>query len=257
MAIIAPRMLHTLYCTAALFLAALPGSHARADGLATLQWLSEEYAPYNYSDKGVPRGIAVDVLVQMWQRLGVLRNAGDIRILPWARAYRMTQEQAGTCLFSMTITPQRRELFTFIEPLVDTRLTIIAPRASAPAISTLADLDKLTIGVVRDDIGEQALLAAGSRATLVRTDSARNLVRMLAGGRFDAIAYGLDTALWNMKESGIVTAAYGPIFTVQEGMMGFACHKDTDPALIARLQGALDALHADGSVARIKAQYLR
>ncbi|THF63451.1 substrate-binding periplasmic protein [Pseudothauera rhizosphaerae] len=242
---------------AAAFGLALGSAHAQDRSLEELQWISEEYAPYNFSENGVAKGIAVDVLVKMWEVLGVPRSAADVRILPWARGYRMAQEQPGTCLFSMTITPERRQLFAFVEPLVDTSVTIVAPTAKQLRVAAAKDLDALTIGVVRDDIGEQALHSAGIKSALVRTDSARSLVRMLEGGRFDAISYGLDTALWNMKLEGIDTAGYKAVFTVREGIMGYACHKDIDPALLARLQGALDKLLADGSVERIKRQYLR
>jgi polar amino acid transport system substrate-binding protein len=242
-----------------LLAAALFGSTlaVQAQSLDELQWISEEYAPYNFTENGVAKGIAVDVLVRMWEQLGVKRSVADIRVLPWARGYRMAQEQPGTCLFSMTVTPQRRELFAFVEPLVDTQVTIIGRRSQGHKIASAADLDKLTIGVVRDDIGEQALLNDGIKSALVRTDSARALVRMLDGGRFEAISYGLDTARWNMQIEGIDSNAYVPIYTVREGVMGYACHKSTAPSTLRQLQGALDKLVADGTVERIKRQYLR
>ena len=237
--------------------AVFSSASAHSQSIEAFQWISEEYAPYNFSENGIPRGIAVDVLTHIWERIGLERKVTDIQILPWARGYRMAQEQPGTCLFSMTVTEPRRELFAFAEPLIESSVSIVAARSSGLEISSIDDLASLTIGVVREDIGEQSLLADGAQATISRADSARSLVRMLTAGRFDAIAYGMDTALWNMQQEGIDSSAYESVFTLREGVMGYACHKDTDPAIMEQLQQALDALVADGTVARIRAEYLR
>lgn len=235
----------------------LTGLPAQAQTVSELVWVSEEYAPFNYTDQGVPTGISVEVLQHIWTRLGVNKQPSDIQMLPWARGYRMAQEQAGVCLFSTTVTEPRKALFHFVSPIIATRIAIVAPRERQLKIDTVADLAPYTIGVVREDIGEQALLNDGSTATLSRADSARSLVRMLAGGRFDAISYESNTVRWNMQESGIDTTAFEDVFTVRESVLGIACHKDTAPDTLAQLQHALDALHADGTLKRISAAYLK
>tara|TARA_R110002049_G_scaffold262686_2_gene438762 strand:+ start:89 stop:853 length:765 start_codon:yes stop_codon:yes gene_type:complete len=242
---------HLLVALAALVLAGT----AKAQSLQDFQWLTEEYAPYNYTEDGKLKGIAVDTLVAMWERLDIEREVSDIRVLPWARGYRMAQEQPGHCLFSTTVTDSRRELFAFVEPIVDTRVAIVAPRGTLEVDSPAA-LRDVPVGVVREDIGELLMQEAGIDDHLLRTDSARALVRMLDAGRFAAISYSLDTVWWNMKVAGIDTTKYENVHTLTEGVLGFACPKGTDPALLARLQGALDALREDGTLARIRANYV-
>lgn len=234
---------------------AIASGSAHAQSLQDLQWLTEEYAPYNYTENGQLKGIAVDTLAAMWARLGVARKVSDIQVLPWARGYRMAQERPGTCLFSTTVTDSRRALFAFVEPIVDTRVAVVAPRGALKVRDTAA-LREVPIGVVREDIGELLLQEAGLEDNLQRVDSARSLVRMLDAGRFKAISYSLDTVWWNMRAVGIDTARYENAYTLTEGVLGFACHKSTDPAVLARLQGALDALRADGTLARIRARYV-
>lgn len=234
----------------------LPTAHA-SQSLDSLQWVTEEYAPYNYSVNGVPTGIFVDILGKVWERLGVHRKVSDIQVLPWARGYRMAQDTPGVCLFSMTVTDQRRQLFAMVQPVVDSRVSIVGPAKGGIAIHSLADLDNYSIGVVRDDIGEQLLQQGGTKARIVRTDSARSLVKMLSGGRFEVIAYSYDTAAWNMKQEGVEVSAYAPLYTLRAGVMGFGCQKDTDPKLIAQLQETVDQLRADGTVERIARRYLK
>ncbi len=235
---------------------ALGGVQA-AQTLDDIQWISEEYAPYNYTEDGVPTGISVAVLQHIWERLDIQREIADIRVLPWARGYRIAQDDPNTCLFLTTVTDPRRELFQFIEPVVDVTIAIVGPplEAHQPAISSIEDLGPLTIGVVRDDIGEHLLHHLGATATVVRTDSPHILVRMLRGGRFDAVAYDSHVTRWNMVQEGIDPADYEDLFVLSHGVMGYACHRDMDPALVGKLQEALDGLLADGTVEAIIRRY--
>ncbi|MFN2348340.1 MAG: substrate-binding periplasmic protein [Thioalkalivibrio sp.] len=238
-----------------LLLTLLLCTSAVAQTLDDIQWISEEYAPYNYTENGVPRGIAVDVLMEIWDRVGAEHRATDIQVLPWARGYRITQDQPNSCLFSTTVTDQRRTLFTFVEPVVENRIALLAPRSRGLRIESPADIAQYRIGVVRDDIGEELVVATGVDVPLVRTDSSRIMVRMLQGQRFDLIAYDEDVARWAMQLEGIDANEYEVVYVLREGVMGIACNKDTDPVLIQELQQALDALTEDGTLRRITRKY--
>jgi polar amino acid transport system substrate-binding protein len=250
-----PRLINRWLAGLVLMTAGFSAGQAKA--LDELHWITEEFAPYNYSENGVATGIAVDVLVKVWERLGMARTPADIQVLPWARGYRIAQEQVGTCLFAATVTEARRDLFVFIEPLIDSNVSIIAAKSRGLNVDSMEGLAPYRIGVVRDDIGDQALVENGFEGAVVRTDSARILMRMLQGARFDAISYNYVTARWAMAREAIDASLYESVLTLREGHMGYACHRETDPALIARLQGALDELLADGSVDAVIQRYLQ
>jgi polar amino acid transport system substrate-binding protein len=236
----------------------LGAAHAQSPrSLSDLRWITEEYAPYNYAEDGALKGVAVDILVKIWERLNVDQTTADIQLLPWARGYRMALEQPGTCLFSTTVTDSRRELFNFVEPIMDASVSVIAAKDRRLDASNVAALAPYRIGVVREDIGELLLRENDFSGTYVRTDSARILIRMLQGARFDGAAYNERVANWVMVQEGIDPSHYGPELVLQEGHMGYACHKETNPALITQLQQALDALIADGTVDRIVRRYLQ
>lgn len=236
--------------------APLAFSATAAESLQEFSWLTEEYAPYNFTHNGELRGISVEVLGKMWKSLDVDLGASDIRMLPWARGYRMAQDMPGTCLFSTTVTDSRRELFAFVEPIIDTRVVVLARRDREVRLDSLDHLESFTVGVVREDIGELMLREAGADGNVQRADSARSLVRMLAAGRFDAVAYSYDTLLWNMREEGIDNADFDVAWVLKEGVLGIACHKQTDPAMLGRMQEALDVLRRDGSIETIRQRFL-
>lgn len=240
-----------------LALALLVPAGARADTTDTLLWVGEEAPPYHYLKDGVPTGIAVDVLTRMHGLLGIGLPAESIRLLPWARARHMALHLPGTCLFAPPAGEEERRRFASIGPLLRSSIAIITPIQGATGLARPDDLASLTIGVVRDSAAEQALAAGGTTDRIIRTDSPRTLVRMLAGGRFDAIAYMPQSSARSMQQEGILTTAYRPAFTLFEGAIDYLCHRDTDPALIAQLRGALERLHADGTVERIRRHYER
>lgn len=232
-------------------------SAATAQSLDKIKWMTEEYAPYNYTENGLHKGIAVDLLLEIWKKTGISKTEKDIEFVPWARGYKLTQEQKDTCLFSMTVTEDRKKLFKFAGPICPSNNSIIANKSKGLKISSQEDLKKITIGTVREDVGEQLLISAGIDInSLVRTNSADSLVRMLDKGRMDAVSYGMDTVKYNMKLAGIDPANYEEAFILKKGELAFAFHNDTDPAILSQFQKALDELKKDGTIDKIMAKYL-
>ena len=77
-------------------------SSAYNQDINKIVWLTEDYPPYNYSENNVPKGIFVDILVEIWKKIGLNKQLKDIKIVPWARGYYLAQEHVKYCLFSMT-----------------------------------------------------------------------------------------------------------------------------------------------------------
>lgn len=226
---------------------------------AGISWMSEEYPPYNFSSpSGHPQGIAVEMLEQIWRRLGIDHHANDIQIMPWARGYAQLQRKPNTALFSMTYTPAREKQFRFVGPLIPNHVVLLAPKAKQLQIQDPAQLQELIIGVVREDIGEQLLNDLEINPdNLVFSNLASNLVQLLARGRVDAIAYSADVATWNMLRAGIDPSQFENIYTLLEGQLGYAFHQDTDPSLLRQYQQALDQLKAEGQLEILRSRYLQ
>jgi len=237
---------------------AIAATEPPPESATQLSWMSEEYPPINFSDAaGRPQGVAVAVLLELGRRLELPLTAEDIAILPWARAYKRLLHEPNTALFTMAYTAARERQFRFVGPLLPIRTVVLARQDRALTITDDRQLRQLRIGVVREDIGEQLLLERGfDRDELEHSNLAIHLVRLLARGRVDAIAYGYDAAIWHMRSSGIDPDAFEVIATLQAGQLGYAFHRDTDPALLRRLQQTLDSLRAEGVVDAIRARYL-
>jgi ABC-type amino acid transport substrate-binding protein len=230
-----------------------------AQTLAETQWMTEQYPPYNFKgDNGQAKGITVDLLLAMIKKAGGTVDRKALRILPWARSYRTLEMDPNTALFSMTYTPEREKLFDFVGPIVSSHVSLIAKKDRHLKIKNVTDINKLKVGVIRDDIGDQLVVKAGvADKHIQRSAKSENMIKKLAAGRVDVIAYDPIVTSYLMKKAGMDPSQYAPVYTLKAGKMGYAFYKGTDPAMLKSLQNALDALKADGTLQKIKNEYLK
>ena len=228
--------------------------------IEAMQWITEQYPPFNYRDaknKQV-KGIAVDVLMAMFDRLGVNLTQKDLKLQPWARGYQTALKKPGTALFSTTYTEERNKLFKFVYPILPTRVSLIAKKSRNLKIKSAADMNGLKIGVIRNDIGDLLVRALGvDDKALTAKASVDNLVQMLYRDRLDAIAYAEDIVSHQSQLVGFDPNAFEPIYLLKESHMGYAFHMSTEGDVIDTLQKALDALWEDGTVDRIREKDLK
>ena len=227
--------------------------------IESIFWMTEQYPPYNYIDEksGQLKGITVDILMEMFKKVGVRTTRNDLKVLPWARSYNNLLQKPGTALFSTTYTMERLQLFKFVGPIIPTRVSIIANKNKGLKIASKEDIDKLKIGVIRDDIGDQLIQALGvNDHAIERKHSAYSMVHMLNEGRLDIIAYAEDIARYQFKLAGIDPDQYEAVYVLKKSHMGYAFHKSTDLRVLEPLRQALDELRANGTVDRIYTKYL-
>jgi polar amino acid transport system substrate-binding protein len=87
------------------------GRYIPSVGLAQLNYLTEEWAPFNYQKGGVPAGISVEILEAVFDTMEVNRTRADVRIVPLSEGFRQAQGNTGTVLFSIVRSPEREPLY--------------------------------------------------------------------------------------------------------------------------------------------------
>lgn len=163
----ARKMNSGVNCTAAIVLASLfllvsahgpafPSSasaqvSANADEVSRLLYMTEEYHPYNYTRNGSVEGVSVDILHEVWRRLGV-ESFPTVRVYPWARAYRMLGKREGTVLFSTARIPEREGLFQWAGPISTVRFVLIGLKHKNIRLSCMEDVQAYSVGTVRHDM---------------------------------------------------------------------------------------------------------
>ena len=239
------------------FFVCLTAGSVFAVGVDDIRFMTEEYPPFNMKgDDGVATGIAVDVLAEMFKRVGSSKTAKDVEVLPWARGYKEVQSTPNTSLFCMTRSEEREPLFKWVGPIASTRVVATALKSKGIAAGTAADLADLSAGVIKDDIGDQLAEKAGIKK-IDRTANNGQNIKKLNSGRVDIWIYEENVALWQLKDMGFDPADYETVYVLEAGRLDYAFHKDTDQALIDQLQKVLDEMKADGSYQDIVDKYLR
>jgi len=235
----------------ALFAAVAWASSAPA---ATLSFLTEEKPSFNYADYVKVVGSATEIVRQISARAG---HPGAIEVLPWEDAYVRAQAEKNTCIFATARLENRERLFLWVGPLANNLWALYAKSDFAVPIRALKDLAPYRIGAVtRDAKGDFLRENAITNLKFVRDDRDNPPRLLLPADNPDHIDLWITT-LYSGKS--IAKAAKVPniklVFIAAEQPLYLACNPQTDRGVVKALSDALEALRADGSVARINASY--
>jgi len=160
---------------------------------AELTILTENLPPLNYVQSGVLVGPSVETVREIQRRVG---SQAEIKVYPWARAYKMALEQENVVLFGTTYTKERHDKFKWVGPLAIKRDILVAKKGSGIKINNLEDAKKVKrIGTLRDDTRERLLKKHGFTNLESVSDEQQNAKKLVLG-RID---------LWTYKKPGLKT----------------------------------------------------
>ena len=222
------------------------GTVVLANNLSHLTYFTESYPPYNYRENHQLTGIAVDLLDAAIAKSEPGFDRTQIQLVPWARGYKLTRVGKDTVLFSTTRTAYREQVFDWVGPIAATRVVLFAAKSRKLKISQLSDLNQYSIGVIRDDIGEQSLLAIGVNTSQIRrAHDATSLAQMLERNRIDLWAYDEVVGRWLLKNGGLNTDEFEVVYALKENQLYYAFSRDSDPLLRQQLQQGIDQVKSN------------
>lgn len=210
---------------------------------------TENYPPFNMQQDGTNLivGISTDIVREIMKRAGL---SYSMKFLPWQRAYTMALNSSNTCVFSTTITEERTPKFKWVGPLVQNDWMFFARPDSGIEISSLDEARGYRVGGYKGDAVALFLEQQDFRLDLASHDHVNP--GKLTAGRFELWATGVHLGPYLARQAGVEIE---PLFTFRETVMGLACNRAVDDALIAKLNRILSDLKADGIVDQIVARY--
>ncbi len=212
-----------------------------AQTLNKLIYLADDSQPLNYVQGNELKGLAFDLLEATTAQAGSPVQRTDVRILPWARAYRQAIRGPNRVLFSMYRMPNREKLFKWAGPFATNTLALTAKKSRSIKINNLADLDNYTIGVQREDAAEHYLRTLDlDRMKVTQVVLAQQGARMLENDRIALWAGGEGGILSNLAAIGVDPNEYETVGILQEFKLYFGFSRDVDDALVQQFQTALD-----------------
>lgn len=214
-------------------------------GLEHLNYLTEEWSPFNYLEDGNASGISVEVLEAVFRDLGVNRSRADVRIVPLSEGFESARNGTNAVLFSIVRTPEREPYFKWAGPFTRSSFVLFAPISSDTAISGPDDLNRYRIGAVKDSIENTLLIDKGyNRSSLINGKTPEDLLRMLEAGEIDMWATGDLTGRYQMLKTAKDPDSYEMVYTLSENDFYFIFSRDVPDELVRAFQNSLDSVRS-------------
>ena len=212
------------------------------------------YAPFeSQNEKGEIVGFDIDVVKAVAAKSGL-----EVKFVntPWEGIFNaLKQGDRDLLVSSITITDERKQTMDFSDPYFDAH-QLIAVRADSK-VAHFDDLKTLKVGVQTGTTGDEAIskLQGKNSTDIKRFESTPLALKELETGGIDAVVADNGVVVNYVKNnSGNKFKTVNDAAFVPE-KYGIAVKKG-DADLLAKLNGGLAAIRADGTYDRIYATYL-
>ncbi|MBX9466734.1 MAG: transporter substrate-binding domain-containing protein [Rhizobium sp.] len=208
-----------------------------------VHFTTEDYPPYNYRIGGEIRGAGYDQVLLMMKEINVPYT---IEMMPWARAIALAESEPLHCVFTTAHIPEREKLFKWVEPIAVGRNFMVSHKNSEIKVGTIEEAKAYIVGTQRNDYTQTLLENEGFPKIDLATDLKLTLKKLVTK-RIDLMPISEQHYI-ELQEKGEELEAQ---FVFSEQKFAIACNADFPQDLLARMQGALDKLIADGTQAEI------
>lgn len=212
-----------------------------------VHFTTEDYPPYNYRVGSEIRGAGYDQVLLMMKEINVPYT---IEMMPWARAIALAESEARHCVFTTAHIPERDKLFKWVEPIAVGRNFMVSHKSSGIKVRNIEEAKSFIVGTQRNDYTQTLLENEGFPKIDLATDLKLTLKKLVTK-RIDLMPIS-EQHFIKLQEAGEALDAQ---FLFSEQKFAIACNANFPDDLLARMQGALDKLIADGTQAKIFETY--
>jgi len=220
-----------------------------------LSILTEEWAPYNYTENGVVVGFSVEVVQEI---LKELKLDCPIEVLPGMRASRILNSEPRTMMITMLRTPDREKQYKWIGPLGSGAIYFYKKKGNALVVESLDDAKNVRLVACRNaGLVRNVLREKGFRNLDTTASNGESIYRKLMADRCDLAVsdapLGVKHLLkeWRLPLDTIVQTSV----KIVDAPLYIACSKDVPEEEIDLWQRALDKLKAIGRYGAIRRKY--
>ena len=235
-----------------LLLLVLSVFYASWAGAQAIKLTTEHYPPYNIDltleGKTGVGGASTEIVLEMMRRSGY---SYELDLMSWKRAYGAAQEDYYTGVFSTTRTEKREKLFKWVGPIANNNYVLLANGQSDIEINSIDDLERFSVGAYRGSAAGSLVKSIGIDAELVRSDHLNTL--KLQRNRIDLWVTGNLYGPYLAKQYGVT--GLKEVYTLREAQMYVAFNLSTPDEVIAKLNGILRTMRAEGFFEKVYAQY--
>lgn len=228
-----------------------------ADKNHKVQLLTENFPPYNMEKQGKNfgrddsiEGIATDIIREMFHRADIEYSL-TLRF-PWERVYQQLLDKADVGVFVISRSAEREELFKWVGPIGPDDWVFLARGDSSIIVQSLDDVRQYKVGSYRGDVISDYLEKNSIESTTSLRDQENAL--KLANGQIDLWATGDPAGRYLAALEGINNLK--TVFRFNQANLYLALNKNTDDAVVNKLQQALDTMREQGELKQYFDKYL-
>ncbi|MEO8060509.1 MAG: transporter substrate-binding domain-containing protein [Burkholderiales bacterium] len=243
-----------------MLLAALAGSALAASATEPIRIVTEEFPPYNMTDKGKVTGLSTEVVEAVLREIG---EPANIQSMPWARAYEIALNAPNVLIYSITRTAQREPLFKWVGAIAPSDWYLFARRGSTATLTSLDEAKALQTATVNTDAGEQYLVSKGFviGKNLQSSNKYEFNYEKLRLGRVDLwvandlVAHYLSRQAGDNPDTLLVRALHLPDLGNNDGQF-MAFSLKTPDSTVERFRQGLATIKRNGTYERLKKKWL-
>lgn len=219
-------------------------------GAQTIEVVTEDGA-YSYVRDGKVTGVASTIVE------ATLREAGltdyEMSLYPWARAYDRARMNADVLIYPIVRTAERESLFKWVGQItrVDPQFYKLRERTDI-VVKRVEDARGYSVGVVRDDMRQQALQAMGFTRMVVSATNAENF-RKLLNRQVQLVPMPERDARLQAQAAHIAFSDLEAVYSL--GDQGYSLYlafsNTTSDEMVQRMVAAFERLKANGTVQRL------
>lgn len=203
---------------------------------------TDNWAPYNFEDNGELVGISTEIIQVAMSSAGI---DYEIKMRPWARAYKTVTRTPNTALFTIQRSEKREPLFKWAGPIVDSDIYLYKLKSRTDIeLRQFSDLRRFQTGVLNKGAVYQYLVSRGLNTPNLHVHSrADNHLNLLFAGRVDLIPGDEIDLKYQLKNGQFDHQELEKAFLLYPGRYHIAFNKEVPDELVNKVQQALDQLN--------------
>lgn len=120
---------------------------------------TEIFPPYNFVENDQIVGVSAEVIKHVFDKSGY---EYEIKSYPWARSYKLVQQNKNSMIFSISRRANREKLFKWVGEIAPTTFSVFVLKSRSDiVINQLTDMKQYKIGTSIEDARENYLLNNG------------------------------------------------------------------------------------------------
>lgn len=220
-----------------------------------LRVITEDWAPYNYSDGNQVKGFSTEVVQAIMEELNV---SYPVEIYPGARGKRMLNTLPNVMHFSLFRTPEREAKYKWVGPISKQAVYFYKRKDNPKRYSDIEDIKKASLvtiphkGLVADRVA-----ASGVTNVIKLSDREKQFALLFSGRAELSVNVSPLGVAHYLKMMGKPVDSLVPTqVKLVEFPLYIACSKNISDAVIRRWQEALEKVKASPKYQQIYEKYL-